>query len=205
MELASLKVPILPGFIVDADVAADLEDVSLIPYLKKAFAKIEPATGKVYGDPDNPMLVKIVISPAIVITTYPGLLHNYGLAAGALNEAIGLVHDNRLTRQQHIMFALADMMTHVEVGASLARKAVNLSDAGAPEAEKFRAMSRVFACEVAQLVAQNVVKILMGPGVFDRDTVQAFMAKIEYDQLVSSYWNVIQDMDTVADFLFKRK
>jgi alkylation response protein AidB-like acyl-CoA dehydrogenase len=129
----------------------------------------------------------------------------YGLAAGALNEAIALVHDNRLTRQQYIMFALADMMTHVEVGASLARKAVNLSDAGAPEAEKFRAMSRVFSCEVAQLVAQNIVKILMGPGVFDKDTVQSFMAKIQYERLVGSYWNVIPDMDNVADFLFKRR
>jgi pyruvate,orthophosphate dikinase len=85
MELASLKVPILPGFIIDADVAADLEGVSLIPFLKRAFAKIEPATGKVFGDPENPMLVKIVISPAIVITTYPGLLHNYGLAVGTLS------------------------------------------------------------------------------------------------------------------------
>ena len=84
MELASLKLPILPGFIIDADVAADLEDVSLVPHLKKAFAKIEPATEKVFGDPENPMLVKIVISPNIVITTYPGLLHNYGLAEATL-------------------------------------------------------------------------------------------------------------------------
>jgi alkylation response protein AidB-like acyl-CoA dehydrogenase len=42
----------------------------------------------------------------------------YALAAGALNQTIDLAHNNRLTRQQAVMFALADMMTHVEVGAA---------------------------------------------------------------------------------------
>ncbi|MBI5062726.1 MAG: acyl-CoA dehydrogenase family protein [Desulfatitalea sp.] len=48
----------------------------------------------------------------------------YALAARALNRTIDLAHNNRLTRQQTIMFALADMMTYVEVGAAMARKAV---------------------------------------------------------------------------------
>ena len=39
----------------------------------------------------------------------------YGLVADALNQAVNLAHDERLTRQQYVMFALADMMTHVEV------------------------------------------------------------------------------------------
>jgi pyruvate,orthophosphate dikinase len=78
MELAALKLPILPGFIVDADVASDLENVSLIPHLKQALSKLERIRGRVFGDPENPMLVKIVISPSTVITTFP-TLHNYGL------------------------------------------------------------------------------------------------------------------------------
>jgi pyruvate,orthophosphate dikinase len=78
MELAALKLPILPGFVIDADVASDLEDVSLKTHLKKAFAKLETIRGRVFGDPQNPMLVKIVISPNIVIATSP-TLHNYGL------------------------------------------------------------------------------------------------------------------------------
>ncbi len=45
-------------------------------------------------------------------------------------------HDSGLIRQQYILFALADMMTHVEVGAGLARKAVRLSRAGDPGSEK---------------------------------------------------------------------
>ncbi len=85
MELASMKLPIIPGFIIDASVSAELEEVSIIPHLKKAFAKIEPSTGKIFGDAGNPMLVKIVISPNIVITAYPSLLHDYGLVKDTLD------------------------------------------------------------------------------------------------------------------------
>ena len=128
----------------------------------------------------------------------------YGLAAGVLNDTIMLVHDNRLTRKQHVMFLLADMMTNVEVGASLARKAVALSKDGSPEAEKFKAISRIFADEVAQLVSQNALKILMGCGVFDQKAAHDFMETHSYNQLVCSSLNVINDMDLIADILFAR-
>ena len=128
----------------------------------------------------------------------------YGLAAGVLNNTIMLVHDHRLTRKQHVMFSLADMMTHVEIGASLARKAVALSKAGDPEAEKVKAMSRIFANEVAQLVSRYALNILMGSGVFDQKAAHDFMETNSYNQLVCSSLNVINDMDLVADILFAR-
>ena len=128
----------------------------------------------------------------------------YGLAAKALNDAIMLVNDNRLTKQQYIMFALADMMTHVEVGASMARKAMNLNKTGNPGAEKIKAMSRIFANDTAQLVAQNILKILKGSGVFDQQTVSEFMETVAFNELICSYDNIIKDMDIVADILFER-
>ena len=128
----------------------------------------------------------------------------YGLSAGVLNETIMRVHDNRLTRQQYVMFNLADMMTHVEVGASLARKAIALAEAGGPEAETIKIMSRIFADEVAQLVTRNALKILMGSGVFDQKAVSDFMETVSYNELFFSGQNVINDMDMVADILFER-
>jgi alkylation response protein AidB-like acyl-CoA dehydrogenase len=128
----------------------------------------------------------------------------YGLAANALNEAITLAHENRLTRQQYVMFALADMMTHVEVGASLARKAVKLAESNAPDAKRLNAVSRLFAYETAKLVADRLLILLMGPGCFDEKTVTDFKAAVFFDELMSSYQNIIGDMDTVADFLFER-
>jgi len=128
----------------------------------------------------------------------------YGLAAKALNDTIMVVHDNKLTKQQHIMFALSKMMTHVEVGASMARKAKSLVEEGDPKAEKIKAMSRIFANEVVQVIAHNVLEILMGSGAFDQKTVSDFMETISYNKLLCSYENVIKDMDMVADILFER-
>ena len=128
----------------------------------------------------------------------------YGLSAGVLNETIMRVHDNRLIRQQYVMFNLADMMTHVEVGASLARKAIALTEAGSPEAETIKIMSRIFADEVAQLVTRKALKILMGSGVFDQKAVSDFVETVSYNELFFSGQNVINDMDMVADILFER-
>ena len=128
----------------------------------------------------------------------------YGLAARVLNDIIMRVHDNRLIRLQHVMFTLADMMTHVEVGNSMARKAVALTKAGDSEAENFKAMSRIFADEVAQLVSRNALKILLGCGVFDQKAAYDLIETNSYKQLACSSLNVINDMDLVADILFAR-
>jgi pyruvate, orthophosphate dikinase len=78
MELAHLDLPILPGFIIDADVAGHLGDYDLWGALHPWFDRLAKLTGKSFGDADNPMLVKIVVSPNLVIASYP-TLHNFGL------------------------------------------------------------------------------------------------------------------------------
>ena len=128
----------------------------------------------------------------------------YGLAAGALNETIHLVHDNRLTRKQTVMFALADMMTAVEVGIGLARRAKRMTYAGDAKAAGIRAMSRIFAHETSELVITNIRKILMGTGIFSPDFIAEFMEKISVRDLAPSAQNIINDMDQVADLLFRR-
>jgi alkylation response protein AidB-like acyl-CoA dehydrogenase len=128
----------------------------------------------------------------------------YGIAAGILNDMIMLAHDNRLTRKQHVMFSLADMMTHVEVGSSLARKAVTLTREKNPDADKIKIMSRIFADEVAQLVIRNALSILMGTGLFDEKAAADFMESKSYQRLACSSLNIINDMDKAADILFAR-
>jgi pyruvate,orthophosphate dikinase len=78
MELAHLDLPILPGFIIDADVAGHLGDFDIWGALRPWLDRLAKITGKSFGDPDNPMLVKIVVSPNLVIASYP-TLHNFGL------------------------------------------------------------------------------------------------------------------------------
>jgi pyruvate,orthophosphate dikinase len=78
MELAELDLPILPGFLIDADVSAHLADFDIWAALRPWFERLAKLTGKSFGDVENPMLVKIVVSPNLVIASYP-TLHNFGL------------------------------------------------------------------------------------------------------------------------------
>ena len=128
----------------------------------------------------------------------------YGLAADALNQAIDLAHEQRLTRQQYVMFALADMMAHVEVGASMARRAFARMKNGEADAEKVKLISRLFANETAQMVSQGILKIVMGCGACDLDMTNNFMQQIAYTELTASCQNIINDMDQLADIVFER-
>ena len=96
------------------------------------------------------------------------------------------------------------MMTHVEIGAGLARKAwqgARSDDAGA---EKMKVISRLFSTEVAQVVSQNILKIVLGCGEFDQTSTTDILAKVEYTRLTDSFHNIIKDMDRLADILFER-
>jgi alkylation response protein AidB-like acyl-CoA dehydrogenase len=128
----------------------------------------------------------------------------YALAASALNQAITLANDHRLTRQQYIMFSLADMATHVEIGASLARKAAGCARRGDSEAEKMKITARLFAAEVARVVCHNILQIVLGCGLFDEKATAEFMAKAAYSELTAGVHNTIADMDRLADIVFER-
>jgi alkylation response protein AidB-like acyl-CoA dehydrogenase len=153
--------------------------------------------GRFYGDMADEM--------ATLNETLPDVgAHYLSLAAKALNHTIDLAHGNRWTRRQAVMFALADMMTHLEVGVSLARKAAKLSTAGDGAAAKFKAMARIFAGDVAQLVAENALRIVMGDGETDAETLAGFLNTIRYQEMLISRRNWMVDMDAVADIIFER-
>ena len=128
----------------------------------------------------------------------------YALAAAALNQAITLVNDHRLTRQQYIMFGLADMAVHVEIGASLARQAARYAQQGDPDATKFKIISRLFAGEVAGAISNNILKIVLGSGQFDQKVASDFLTGAAHSELAAGLHNMIPDMDQLADIVFER-
>jgi alkylation response protein AidB-like acyl-CoA dehydrogenase len=127
-----------------------------------------------------------------------------GIAARALNQAITLANDNRLTREQYVMFNLADMMMHVEVAASLARRAASFAQDGNSDADKMRIFSKLFANEVAELVSRNIMRILLGSGKFEQEKITAFLAETCHAALAESYQSLVPDMDRAADIIFER-
>ena len=128
----------------------------------------------------------------------------YALAADALNRMIDVMHENRLTRQQYLMFGLADMMTHLEIGVSIARKAARAAGKQDPDAEKTAIVARLFANETAQVFGRNMLKILVGSGAFDPAAAAEMLKTAGYDSLMGSYHNMLADMDRLADIVFER-
>ena len=118
--------------------------------------------------------------------------------ARALNRTIDFAHENRLTRHQQVMFALADMMAHVEVGESMARLAVKQAH------ETTLATARVFANTCARLVAEKTRLIVMGSDVVDAETADQFLQSLDLPALEGSYRGLIDDMDRIADRIFER-
>jgi pyruvate,orthophosphate dikinase len=77
-EFAELGFPILPGFIIDTTLASEINPQAIKKDIASLLGKCAGIVGKSYGDPDNPMLLKVVISPNLAVSTYP-TLHNFGL------------------------------------------------------------------------------------------------------------------------------
>ena len=120
------------------------------------------------------------------------------VCARVLNRTIDFAHENRLTRHQQVMFALADMMAHVEVGESMARLAVNGAD------EINLATARVFANSCARLVSEKARLIVMGSDVVAAETADQFLPSLDLPALEGSYRGLIDDMDRIADRIFER-
>jgi len=159
-------------------------------------------TRKTKGEFYNAMGQEMLALDAAGVKVGGGLL---GAAALALNQLVDVAHENRLTRSQHIMFQLADLMAQVEIGISFARKADTLKKANDLEADKIMAMSRVFAAEVAQLAMTTIPTVLQGTGLFDDGQVDELLTAMAYDELRRGQKGVINDMDAVADILFERQ
>ena len=90
-EFSELGLPIVPGLVMDATITQDLQQTNTLPLLRPFLKKMGEAVKKEFGDPENPLLLKLVISPNLVIANYP-TLHNFGLAKttiGGFEEKVG--------------------------------------------------------------------------------------------------------------------
>jgi alkylation response protein AidB-like acyl-CoA dehydrogenase len=118
--------------------------------------------------------------------------------ARLLNRSIDFAHEKRLTRHQQVMFALADMMTRVEVADAISRLAATGDD------PIQKATARVFAHACARLVTENVRLIVLGTDGIDDAAAETFLSSLDLTVLEASYRRVIDDVDQIADHIFQR-
>lgn len=79
LELAELKMPVVPGFIFDSTAVAGIQDADVKSAAVSGLATIEEGIGRKYGDSENPLLVKVVCSANLVLPIYPTVF-NIGLS-----------------------------------------------------------------------------------------------------------------------------
>lgn len=78
VELASMGLPIAPGFILDSELTEKLVKMNIKEQITSNIALIEKETKKKYGDNKKPLFLKIVISSDLNVPFFPSI-HNIGM------------------------------------------------------------------------------------------------------------------------------
>ena len=126
-------------------------------------------------------------------------------AVRGVNDVTLYMHREKLTKNQIVMFTLADMMTVCEVAAAFARKAARLQGEGHAQAGVFSAMSRVFGRKAVRMVA-NGADLCAGGWTDGADSGQvaeadAFLDRVRARfplELTAGLW---PDMEIVGEYL----
>ena len=115
-------------------------------------------------------------------------------AIHTMNQVILASRKAKLTKQQFVMFLLADMMTWCEVADALSRKAAFYKGGQTRTPEFMRAAARLFAREAAEKVYTNGMKVAFGSGA-QLDELRAVLSDMEMSRIVTGS---LEDMDLVA-------
>jgi len=133
------------------------------------------------------------------------------LAAHALGEVMEKARIGRLTRYQHILLRLGELIAYAECAGSLARRAARLTDGKLTEkanrrfdASALAALSRVFAREAALKVAEEGLRLVIGAGAVSDGEAAAFEASMQLPAIHRAQAGFIADMDFIADVLYNR-
>ena len=117
----------------------------------------------------------------------------------------------RLTRNQHVLLRLGELICHAECAEAFARRAADAlagkRHAKSPDrfsGEALAVMSRVFAREAAQKVGQEGVRWVAGSVDAGSPDVAALLGTIPHDAIRSAQAGLLADMDRVADILYER-
>ena len=87
VELASMGLPIVPGFIIDSELTLKLSSVNIKEQIVSYISQIEKETGKKFGDKKKPLMLKLVISSDLNVPFFPSI-HNIGMNSDTV-EAFG--------------------------------------------------------------------------------------------------------------------
>ncbi|GMV05080.1 MAG: hypothetical protein AMXMBFR53_13600 [Gemmatimonadota bacterium] len=131
------------------------------------------------------------------------------LAAHALAELLERARVQRLTRHQHVLFRVGELIAWVEGAGALARRAAAAAAGTLPEKadrrlspETLAAASRVYAREAAAKVASEGLRWALGADGVPPDEQAAFEQALDVVSLYGAQAGLVEDMDRVATALY---
>ena len=133
------------------------------------------------------------------------------LALHALAEVMEKARVNRLTRYQHVLLRLGELIAYAESAATLARRAALTAEGRLNEkandrfdAAALAAISRVFAREAAMKIAVEGVRLVVGSDAVSASETTAFESALGVTAVHRAQAGLISDMDYIADVLYGR-
>jgi alkylation response protein AidB-like acyl-CoA dehydrogenase len=136
---------------------------------------------------------------------------NAARALHALAEVMEKARVGRLTRFQHILFRLGELIAFAETAGSLASRAARMAENKLNEKTNRRfdsptlaAISRIFAREAALKVATDGVRWVVGAGGLTDEEMPAFEERIGAAAIHRAQAGLIADEDLVADVIYGR-
>ena len=133
------------------------------------------------------------------------------LALHALAEVMEKARVARLTRYQHILLRLGELIAYAESAGSLARRASLAAENRLNEkanrrfdATALAAISRVFAREAALKVAEDGLRWVVGAGGLNDAEMPAFEASLGLPAIHRAQAGLLADLDYIADVLYGR-
>jgi alkylation response protein AidB-like acyl-CoA dehydrogenase len=133
------------------------------------------------------------------------------LALHALAEIMEKARVARLTRYQHILLRLGELIAYAECAGSLSRRAALLSESKLNEkanrrfdATALAAIARIFAREAALKVAQDGLRWVVGAGGISDTEMAGFETSLRIPAIHRAQSGLIADLDYIADVLYGR-
>jgi alkylation response protein AidB-like acyl-CoA dehydrogenase len=133
------------------------------------------------------------------------------LALDGLAALLETCRVGRLTRSQHVLLRLGELIAHAEAAASLARRATAAAAGTLPaktdrrfDAAALATISRIFARQAAQKVAEDGVRWVAGAMPEGDPAVAALAEALHLPEMRAAQAGLIADMDHLADVLYAR-
>ncbi len=133
------------------------------------------------------------------------------LGLHALAEVMENARVGRLTRHQHVLLRLGELIAFAECAGCLVRRAVRAGENRMHEKSDQRfdpqclaTLSRVFARETALKVAEEGLRLSVGAGGVSDADISVFETVLRLPEIHRAQAGLLSDMDAAADVLFHR-